>query len=168
MRKLILIIFSLSIFAISNSASAQKRQFVGDWITDIDGEINEAYVANDSKSIFGLICIDKCLWYVDFQRACEDGDKYTALMAHANSAGAIELTCLKYEKRHILILNDFTKVQNATLESDNLGFAIALQSGRFHVSRFSMKGARAAQERVVNASLGKQRGKSSGFKDQSL
>jgi len=168
MIKLISIAIAILISALSSNSIAQIKQFSGDWITDTGGAYNEAYVINDSKSMFGMICLDQCLWYVDFQKTCDDGDKYTALIADGDSAGAIGLTCLKINKRHVLILDDFDMVQKATLRSENIGFSIALQGGKFHVSRFSLKGAKTAQERVVNAAAGRPSGKSTGYKDIKL
>lgn len=149
----------------SLGAFAQGKQFSGDWITDIGGSYNEAFVTNDSKSSFGVICLDQCLWYVDFQKSCDDGDKYSALMADGESAGSVGLSCLKIGKRFILILDNFDMVQSATLRSNNIGFAIALTGGKFHVSRFSLRGAKTAQERVFNAAAGKPSGKSTGNRD---
>jgi hypothetical protein len=163
-KKLLLI----GLFFFSLGANAQVKQFSGDWITSIGGGYDEAYVTNDSKSAFGLICMDTCLWYVDFQKSCDDGDKYTALMADGSSAGAVGLSCLKIGKRYILILDNFDMVQKATLRSENIGFSIALQGGKFHVSRFSLRGAKTAQERVANAASEQKSGKSTGYKDIKL
>jgi hypothetical protein len=168
MTKALSFAFALISLLINSQALAQNKQFSGDWITDTGGSYNEAWVTNDSKSSFGLICSDKCLWYVDFQKTCEDGDKYNALMADGDSAGGVGLTCLKMGKRFILILDDFDMVQKATLRSENIGFAIALQGGKFHVSRFSLKGAKVAQERVANAAVSKPSGKSTGYKDMKI
>ncbi|QWE23298.1 hypothetical protein FD975_03570 [Polynucleobacter sp. AP-Jannik-300A-C4] len=169
MTKLLFAVFAIFSLLISAQSNAQTKQFSGDWITDIGGGYDEAYVTNDSKSSFGLICMDSCLWYVDFQKTCDDGDKYTALMADGSSAGAVELSCLKIGKRYILILNDFDMVQKATLRSENIGFSIALQGGKFHVSRFSLRGVKTAQERVFKAAAsGRPSGKSTGYKDIKL
>jgi len=168
MTKLFSAVLTVLALTISAQSYAQTKQFSGDWITDIGGGSDEAYVTNDSKSSFGLICIDTCLWYVDFQKTCEDGDKYTALMADGSAAGAIGLSCLKLGKRYILILDDFDMVQKATLRSENIGFSIALQGGKFHVSRFSLRGAKTAQERVASAASGRKAGKSTGYKDIKL
>lgn len=161
-----LLLSGLLFFSIG--AHAQVKQFSGDWITDIGGTFNEAFVTNDSKSSFGLICSDQCLWYVDFQKACDDGDKYTALMADGESASAVKLTCLKMGKRFFMIVNDFDLVQKVTLRSNNVGFSIALEGGRFHVSRFSLRGAIAAQERVFKAAANRPSGKSTGNRDLNL
>jgi hypothetical protein len=69
------------------------------------------------------------------------------------------------EKIQKLILDNFDMVQSATLRSNNIGFAIALTGGKFHVSRFSLRGAKTAQERVFNAAAGKPSGKSTGNRD---
>ncbi len=153
----------------TSMAMAQSKKFVGDWVVDIGGDINEAFVTNDSNSSFGVFCISKCLWYVDFQKKCDDGEKYIALMADGDASTAISLRCVTIKNRYILILDDFDKVQAVTLRSSNVGFAVSTDSGRFHVSRFSLRGSKEAQAQVFKAAAeANKKPKASGFKDQSL
>ncbi len=169
MKKKFLGIFFFTIALVSSSTIAQSKKYVGDWIVDTGGEINEAFVTNDSNSSFGVICISKCLWYVDFQKKCDDGEKYIALMADGDASTAISLRCVTIKNRYILILDDFDKVQAVTLRSSNVGFAVSTDSGRFHVSRFSLRGSKEAQAQVFKAAAeANKKPKASGFKDQSL
>jgi hypothetical protein len=163
-----LLVFSI-IIVTSGVIFAQSKRLAGDWVVDIGGEINETFVTNDSNSSFGLICITKCLWYVDFQKKCDDGEKYIALMADGDASSAVSLRCVIIKNRYILIIDDFDKVQAATLRSSNIGFAVSTDSGRFHVSRFSLRGSKEAQTQVFkSAAESNKKPKSSGFRDQSL
>ena len=57
-KKLLLI----GLFFFSLGANAQGKQFSGDWITDIGGAYNEAFVTNDSKSSFGTFSLSFITW----------------------------------------------------------------------------------------------------------
>lgn len=144
-----LVIFTVCLALISNVEA--RKEFSGDWITDISSGIGEAYVTNSSNSLFGLLCMEQCVWYVDFQKKCDDGDKYTALISSDIGATSVDMKCIHLGKRPLMTLNDFDTIQRITLQAKSIGFAIALPDSKFHVSRFSLNGAGDAQLKVVNS-----------------
>lgn len=69
-----------------------------------------------------------------------------------NSPGvstALSMECTLINGNVFQILTPFNTVLQATQGGDGIGFAVALQSGAFGVTRFSLAGAKQAIERVL-------------------
>jgi hypothetical protein len=142
------LVLGLIAIACLSTANA-KKQFSGDWITSVEGGIGEAYTYNASNSIFGVMCIENCVFYVDFQKDCVDGEEYSSLVSSDAGAKTFEMKCFHLGKRRFLSINDFDAIQTITLKSKSIGFAIALPDSKFHVSRFSLNGSKDAQLKVL-------------------
>jgi len=99
---------------------------------------------------------------------CNDGDKYSALMSSNAGASAVTLNCLVLKDRFINFIEPFDDVTGHIKDSDNIGFAIALKSGRFNVSRFSLKGSESAIQRVLKEAVRQNKSKNTGFRNQEL
>lgn len=151
----------LGLIAITCLSTANaKKQFSGDWITSFEGGIGEAYTYNSSNSIFGVMCGEKCVFYVDFQKDCTDGEGYSSLVSSEAGATTLDMKCIHLGKRRILSINDFDSIQSLSIKSKSIGFAIALPDSKFHVSRFSLVGSKEAQLRVYKSATDNQK-----FKD---
>ena len=129
------------------------------WVVDISGQTTEAYTANDSKSSFGVFCAgDQCLFYLHQALNCEPGTKYSVLLNSQTVATALSMECTRIGGKLFQILNPFETVLRAAQAGDTIGFAVALQSGAFAVTRFSLAGAKPAIERaLVEAAQSKER-----------
>jgi hypothetical protein len=133
----------------SNPQTAQKIAFQN-WALDISGQTTEAYTANDSKSSFGVFCAgDQCLFYLHQALNCEPGTKYSVLLNSQTVATALSMECTRIGGNLFQILNPFETVLRAVQAGDTIGFAVALQSGAFAVTRFSLAGAKPAIERAL-------------------
>jgi hypothetical protein len=68
------------------------------------------------------------------------------------------MECTRIGGKLFQILNPFETVLRAAQAGDTIGFAVALQSGAFAVTRFSLAGAKPAIERaLVEAAQSKER-----------
>lgn len=120
------------------------------WVVELNGQINEAHTANDSKSSFGVFCSgEKCLFYLHQALKCEPGTKYSVLMNSQALSTALSMECSQIGVNLFQILDPFEAVLRATQVGDTIGFAVALQSGAFAVTRFSLAGSKAAIERTL-------------------
>lgn len=120
------------------------------WIVDMNGGTTEAYTANDSKSSFGVFCAaDKCLFYLHQALQCQPGAKYSVLMNSATVSTALSMQCTQIGSNLFQILDPFDAVLNAVKAGDTIGFAVALQSGAFGVTRFSLAGSTDAIRRAL-------------------
>lgn len=120
------------------------------WVVDVNGQTNEAYTANDSKSSFGVFCSgEKCLFYLHQALKCEPGTKYSVLMNSQTISTALSMECTQIGGNLFQILDPFEAVLRATQVGETIGFAVALQSGAFAVTRFSLVGAKPAIERAL-------------------
>jgi hypothetical protein len=125
--------------------NAGDRQDYGNWSTNIGGQTAEAYTANESNSSFGLFCAaDQCLFYLHQARKCESGSRYSVLLNSARISTALTMQCTRVGGNLFQILDPFDAVLKATQSGDSIGFAVALQSGDFAVTRFSLNGVKKA------------------------
>ena len=132
-----------------NQQVTQKIAFQN-WMLDISGQTTEAYTANDSKSSFGVFCAgEQCLFYLHQALNCEPGTKYSVLINSQTVATALSMECTRIGGKLFQILNPFESVLRAAQAGDTIGFAVALQSGAFAVTRFSLAGAKPAIERAL-------------------
>ncbi|MFZ4379793.1 MAG: hypothetical protein ACOYN1_08560 [Polynucleobacter sp.] len=150
------------LFFVATSAQAEKLASQN-WVVDLNGQINEAYTANDSKSSFGVFCSgDKCLFYLHQALKCDPGTKYSVLMNSQTVSTALSMECTLIGGNLFQILDPFDTVLRATQAGELIGFAVALQSGAFAVTRFSLLGAKPAIERaLLEAAKSKLRGQKS-------
>lgn len=147
MRKLLLSIICL----LSFQAYAGDKVAYQNWIVDMNGATTEAYTANDSKSSFGVFCAaDKCLFYLHQALQCQPGAKYSVLMNSATLSTALSMQCTQIGGNLFQILDPFDAVLNAVKAGDTIGFAVALQSGAFGVTRFSLAGSTDAIRRALS------------------
>jgi hypothetical protein len=132
-----------------NQQATQKIAFQN-WMLDISGQTTEAYTANDSNSSFGVFCAgEQCLFYLRQALNCEPGTKYSVLINSQTVATALSMECTRIGGKLFQILNPFEAVLRAVQAGDTIGFAVALQSGAFAVTRFSLAGAKPAIERAL-------------------
>lgn len=149
MRKIVLTVLCLLSF-LSLQATAGEKVAYQNWIVDISSATTEAYTANDSKSSFGVFCAaDKCLFYLHQALQCQPGAKYSVLMNSATVSTALSIQCTQIGSNLFQILDPFDAVLNAVKAGDTIGFAVALQSGAFSVTRFSLAGSTDAIKRAL-------------------
>lgn len=130
------------------------------WTAQIDVKTNEAYTIADPNTSFGMFCGgDQCLFYLHQSLNCTPGVKYSVLMNSPSVSTALSMQCTLIGGRVFQILTPFDAVFKALQAGDSIGFALALQSGAFAVTRFSLLGAKPAVDRVLSeATAGKLRG----------
>lgn len=131
------------------TAHAEKLGYQN-WVADLNGKSNEAYTANDPQSSFGVYCAsEKCLFYLHQALKCDPGTKYSVLMNSQTVSTALSMECSQIGGNLFQILDPFEAVLRAAQSGEMIGFAVALQSGAFAVTRFSLAGAKPAIERVL-------------------
>jgi hypothetical protein len=142
-----LIAMGLLLLALTAQAEKLASQ---NWVVDLNGQVNEAYAANDSNSSFGVFCSgEKCLFYLHQTLKCDPGTKYSVLMNSQAISTALSMECTQIGGNLFQILDPFEVVLKATQAGEMIGFAVALQSGAFAVTRFSLVGAKPAIERAL-------------------
>ena len=146
MNKLLLTVLIL----FSTASIAGEKVAYQNWIVDMNGATTEAYTANDSKSSFGVFCAaDKCLFYLHQALQCHPGAKYSVLMNSTTLSTALSMQCTQIGGNLFQILDPFDAVLKAVKVGDTIGFAVALQSGAFGVTRFSLAGSTEAIRRAL-------------------
>ncbi len=147
----LLIIFTLQITC--GAVNAEPRT-IRDWAVDLSTKYSEAYTYNDSKSLFGIYCTEKCFFYISPKGiSCEEGADSIVLVNSKNSALAVSGVCRKLGDRFIRVFNEFDSIFNAVKEGDNIGFAFAMQDGGFNVTRFGLKGSNNAINQALDNAI---------------
>lgn len=162
MRRIALLGLSL---AIALAASTATAAIFGDWGTGTteDGNLYAA-VMNDSQSVLMKVCVTggtTCVWYLGTQTRCDPGVKSPALVSSSLGAGTLDLVCDKpiqlrntaglHYRYGVLDYDLMNKI--ATSASGTFGIAVALESGKFAVYRFSSNGGKQAVSTLEEAAL---------------
>jgi hypothetical protein len=143
------IVFFLACF-LSFQVNAGEKVAYQNWVVDLNSGTTEAHTEVDSQSSFGMFCAaDKCLFYLHQPLQCQPNAKYSVLMNSATVSTAISMQCTQIGNNIFQILDPFDAVLNAIKAGETIGFAVALQSGAFGVTRFSLAGATDAIRRVL-------------------
>jgi hypothetical protein len=138
-------------------AHAQKARHE-DWVVDLSsGTYSEAYTSNDSNSVLGIYCVDKCMAYVDPNINCDVNSKYNLFVNSSMGAVAMDATCVHLKDRQIRVLDKLDLILEQSKSGDRIGFAFALKDGSFKVVRFSMNGSATAIRRALSHIIEKNR-----------
>lgn len=144
-------IFLSSLLMVSCIAMATERVTYQNWMADLGSKTKEAYTITDSYTSLGLFCAsEQCLFYLRQPLNCSPGAKYSVLMNSPSISTALSMECTPINGNLFQILTPFDAVLRATRVGDVIGFAVALQSGAFAVTEFSLIGAKPAIDRVLN------------------
>jgi hypothetical protein len=150
MRRIIQIACLLYLL-VSSVAWAGEKSSYQNWVTDLSGLTNEAYTVADANTSFGAFCAnEQCLFYLHQGLNCSPGAKYPVLMNSPSISTALTMECTLINGNLFQILTPFNSVFQAIQSGEGIGFAVALQSGAFAVTRFSLLGAKPAIERVLS------------------
>lgn len=144
-------IFLAILFCFSGAVTAGEKLAYQNWVVELTGHSNEAYTVADANSSLGVYCAaDQCLFYLRQGLNCSPGAKYSVLMNSSSISNALTMECTSINGNIFQILTPFDAVLRATQVGESLGFAVALQSGAFGVTRFSLTGAKLAIDRVLS------------------
>lgn len=137
------------VLTIASGLGHSAEMTYGDWKVKVygDAQLTEAFTANSSGSIFGLLCLaanDVCSFYVFPQTTCEEGDASSILINSDAGALAAAIKCVKIGDTYYSFIQETSLVQDAVMKSKNIGIAIPMEGGQFKVVRFSLIGANSA------------------------
>ncbi|MDH6249862.1 hypothetical protein [Polynucleobacter sphagniphilus] len=143
-------LFFATLMLISSLAFAGEKVAYQNWTVESTPQSHEAYTIADAQTSFGTFCSgDQCLFYLHQNLNCSPGSKYSVLMNSPSLSTALTMECTLIGGNLFQILTPFEAVLKASQAGDSIGFAVALQSGAFAVSRFSLNGAKQAIDRVL-------------------
>jgi hypothetical protein len=139
---------ALALFSFYAPAFSENVVKYGNWT--FDNSINGLQIArtsNGEESYTGVMCAiasDGCYAYIASDTECEIGVVYPMMLNSAIGANTLELECEEIGNFKILIASDFEVMIRAFESGSEIGFALPMKSGKFHVTRFSTAGATAA------------------------
>jgi len=142
MRRIYAFVISFTLLAVNQALAGEKVGYQN-WIAELGGKTNEAYTIADQNTSFGAFCSgEECLFYLRQGFNCTPGVKYSVLMNSPSVSNALKMECTMINGNIFQILSPFESVLKATQTGDTIGFALALQSGAFAVTQFSLLGAK--------------------------
>jgi hypothetical protein len=144
--------------ALSVPSGARAQQF-GDWVVERNRELVVATTRNTSDSVLGYSCsrtASACtFFYMPDKLKCNDGGRYALLVNGGNESSSRSTTCkrLDWQEGHQFanILDGSDALRKQLLNADNATIGIARGTGAdgFSISKFSMRGFRAAYDKVA-------------------
>lgn len=137
----------------------------GRWSATDFGDYTIARTENESGSVFGMLCGTSCVYFVNFQKDCDAGDKYPAMINGPLGAFPITLSCYHIEKLRVLTFQVEDNAINMLADKGEIGFAIPLGDGKFGVSRFSLQGGLEAVGAAINVITQKRNARQEGLRD---
>ena len=135
-----------------------EPQISKDWTWDISssidvngGEFVYAGTINSDGRILGQSCYitdGSCFYFVDLGITCETDSQYPSLLNSGKGAVSASLVCGRKldNGNNVFRIPSFDDVNEIVLSADSVGFAVAIEAGRFKVVRFSLSGSTRAIE----------------------
>jgi hypothetical protein len=146
---------ALSMLFAVTAASAQRYS---DWDVDRNRELTVAVVKNNSDSQFGYACrrdTNECLFFfMPEGLKCTEGSRYALLMNGGRESSSRSTTCRRLGwaegQQFANVLDDTEGLRKQLLNADESTIGIARGTGtdNFSISKFSMRGFRAAYDKV--------------------
>lgn len=153
----------LAFGALVASDFAKSASF-GDWSTGTTDDGNlYAGVMNESGSALMKVCSagqNACIWYLITSTGCEPGDKFPVLVNSSLGSTTTEMICDRTVRGHKNLpiqyrygIANYDLVERIVTSPGAVGLAMALESGRFAVARFSLTGASQATRTLEEATI---------------
>lgn len=153
MRRLLLAFVML--LSVTGAVLAEDREQHGDWSSQFLDDMGEASTHESGTSVFGMLCAnDTCRYYFANGIDCQPGLNYPLMLTTAAGALAIDAICEPMNTANgdvkLYWFTESARLNDAFVNSAEIGIAYPLSGGQFKLSKFSMKGYEAAIERMVN------------------
>ncbi|PLX98412.1 MAG: hypothetical protein C0623_12110 [Desulfuromonas sp.] len=143
--RIILCLFFMVFFTGSFSYS-EGEQFK-DWMVDFsDAGFIYAATISDTGNVFGQYCFietEHCVYLIGMKTACKKDSEYPVLINSDKGAYNTSFICGGYLSKidkYQYYFSDFDLIDKAAKKGNLIGFALPLQSDRFKVVRFSLRG----------------------------
>ena len=150
-----LVITGMSLLLAVTGASAER---FGDWEVDRSRDLIVATTTNSSASVFGYACSrspNECLFFfMPDGLKCNEGGRYALLMNGGRESTSRSTTCRRLSwaegQQFANVIDGSDGLRNQLMNADEstIGMARGTGADGFSISKFSMRGFRAAYDRV--------------------
>jgi hypothetical protein len=137
----------------------------GAWTVSNMGDFTIAGTTNESGSAFGAVCGKDCVWFVNFRTECKVGDSYPAMINSPAGAYAIQLRCYYLDHRWLLTHAMSDSSVDTIAKGGEICFAFPFESGKFGVSRFSLRGGAEAVIKALDVIVKRREQSQEGLRD---
>ena len=148
-------LWAMAIMLVVNTAAAQR---FGDWEIERSRDLVVATNTNDADSVFGYACNraqNECqFFFIPEGLKCNEGGRYALLMNGGRESTSRSTTCRKLRwadgKQYANVLEGTDGLRKQLLNADDasIGLARGIGTDNFSIAKFSMRGFRAAYDKV--------------------
>lgn len=138
-------------FMVSVSAFAELK-YNKDWMWDSTGDdFSYAATITSSGRILGQYCYldsDSCIYTVSLGITCQEEESYPVLINSDTGVIKADMICGHKisNSNYAFYIKPFDAIDLKVRSASNIGFAVAMESGKFKVVRFSLSGSTYAIE----------------------
>jgi hypothetical protein len=140
--KLLIKIFTLALVFTAH-ALAEERTY-SEWTYKSTNEFSLAVTKNKTNAEFGMMCQDKCIFYINSGVQCTANKKYLVMMVTNKVSTSMDMKCISQAGGYFQVLDKFMTIFNESMNSSSVGFVSALDNGSISVSMFGLDGASSA------------------------
>lgn len=130
----------LLVTSYSNETSAVEIKS-SDWVYSQETSFSKAFTKNETNSEFGVVCADKCMFYINSGSPCLNSKTYLVMLTTENQSISLKMTCVIQNENYFQILDPFEVVLKSLKTGNNIGLTTALDNGVISASFFSLNGA---------------------------
>ncbi len=124
-----------------------------EWTHETTKKFSKAMTKNEAGSEFGIICADKCFYYINSGTVCTSNNQYLVMMSTEYFATTLKMNCVLRENNYFQILDNFDVVKKTIAKGNNISFVTSLDNGIISASFFGLKGAYSASNKTISDAI---------------
>jgi len=150
MRAAQLLLF-IALLTVTISAFSKQVFRSKDWTVVYESNYQEAFTSNKSRSSIGVFCVvssSNCFYYLETRLRCKKKEEIPALISADIGAYSDTLICTpirtKRGVKYVYVFSNYNVIMRALVKGMRIGVVVPTETGRFKVSRFSLRGSQNA------------------------
>lgn len=147
------IISILTLFlAITRQSYAEEKTY-REWTYKSADAYTIALTKNKTNAEFGMMCRDRCVFYINSGVQCTANKKYLVMMVTNKLSTSMDMKCVLQDGIYFQVLDKFMTIFNESRSASSVGFVSALDNGSISVSMFGLDGASNAINDAYNKAV---------------
>lgn len=123
------------------------------WTVIVSSDGSEAGTVNEAGNVFGFVCGDQCVNFIDLQVGCSDAAAYRATATLGKKQFDLGTTCHVIEDRYVFVVDLNPAYLSALAEGQTISIQLDIGETRAAEASFSLLGCREAVYAAAIAAL---------------
>lgn len=140
MARLKIISFLMLLATITHQAFAEEKTY-REWTYKSADAYSIALTKNKTNAEFGMMCRDRCVFYINSGVKCTANKNYLVMMVTNKLSTSMDMKCILQDGVYFQVLDKFMTIFNESRSASSVGFVSALDNGSISVSMFGLDGA---------------------------